>query len=260
MAPVCSAGRRSLSYLFLWIYLWMSIWASNCCTRLVYDRQSLLNIRTSFMDFYKQDVAHVFNQTHRNTTTHTLECIRQWPLITSRRKRRRKRGSRGGRIIRLKTTERLRIDANPNHMSDGNYVARRPRALAHRWLQSIIPPRSSSVHLVRLPRVGRCHRQNGVNPGNLRSLKKGGVFPVVIHPPKMALINARSLVNKTFLLNDFFSSHSLDFMFITESWTTDTSLLKMKMSCSDFGSVFLFSQELGSQMGLTEFPPDEDLL
>lgn len=40
----------------------------------------------------------------------------------------------------------------------------------------------------------------------------------------------------------------------------DTSLLKMKMSCSDFGSVFLFSQELGSQMGLTEFPPDEDLL
>lgn len=35
----------------------------------------------------------------------------------------------------------------------------------------------------------------------------------------MALINARSLVNNIFLLNDFFTTHSLDFMFITESWT-----------------------------------------
>ncbi len=34
----------------------------------------------------------------------------------------------------------------------------------------------------------------------------------------MALINVRSLVNKTFLLNYFFTTHSLDFMFITETW------------------------------------------
>lgn len=34
----------------------------------------------------------------------------------------------------------------------------------------------------------------------------------------MALINAHSLVNKTFILNDFLSSHSLDFLFITETW------------------------------------------
>ncbi len=34
----------------------------------------------------------------------------------------------------------------------------------------------------------------------------------------MALINARSLVNKTFLLNYFFTTHALDFMFITETW------------------------------------------
>ncbi len=34
----------------------------------------------------------------------------------------------------------------------------------------------------------------------------------------MALINVRSLVNKTFLLNYLFTTHSLDFMFITETW------------------------------------------
>lgn len=220
MAPVCLAGRRSLSFMFLWIYVWMSIWDSICCTRLVYDRQSLLNIRTSFMDSYKQDVAHAFYQTHRRTTTHTLECICRWPLTTSWRKRRRKRGSRGGRIIRLKAMERLRIDLNLNHMACyGGYVAWRPRALAQRWLQSIVPLRPSAAHLDGLPRIGRRHRQNGVTPGNLRSLRKAGVSLDVTHPPKMALINARSLGNKTFLLNDFFSSYSLDFMFITESWT-----------------------------------------
>ncbi len=37
---------------------------------------------------------------------------------------------------------------------------------------------------------------------------------------KMALVNARSLVNKTFILHDFFSSNVLDFLFVTETWLT----------------------------------------
>ncbi len=32
------------------------------------------------------------------------------------------------------------------------------------------------------------------------------------------MINAWSLVNKTFLLNNFFTTHALDFMFISEIW------------------------------------------
>lgn len=35
---------------------------------------------------------------------------------------------------------------------------------------------------------------------------------------KMALVNARSLSNKTFILNDFFISHALDVLFVTETW------------------------------------------
>ena len=35
---------------------------------------------------------------------------------------------------------------------------------------------------------------------------------------RLALINARSITNKTFILNDFFTSRNLDFMFLTETW------------------------------------------
>lgn len=42
-------------------------------------------------------------------------------------------------------------------------------------------------------------RRKGVTPGNLRLLSRAWFSPNVIPPPKMALINARSLMNKTFL-------------------------------------------------------------
>lgn len=38
-------------------------------------------------------------------------------------------------------------------------------------------------------------------------------------PLRMALLNMRSVVNKTFILHDFFISQELDFMFMTETWT-----------------------------------------
>ncbi len=34
----------------------------------------------------------------------------------------------------------------------------------------------------------------------------------------MALLDARSNVNKTFLINDFILSCGLDFLFVTETW------------------------------------------
>lgn len=41
----------------------------------------------------------------------------------------------------------------------------------------------------------------------------------------MALVNARSLVNKTFILQDFFNLNKLDFLLVTETWMSmgDTS-------------------------------------
>ncbi len=41
---------------------------------------------------------------------------------------------------------------------------------------------------------------------------------------KMALVNARSLCNKMFILRDFFTSKSLDVLFVTETWLSSGDL------------------------------------
>ncbi len=136
MEPVRLAGRLLLSCLFVWMFAWLP----NCCTLLVYDRQSLLDIRTSFMDICKPDVQCVFNQTHRSFPTDIPECIRQWPLNITRRKRRRKRGCRGGFIVKLKAHLQAGLSLNPSPVSfNGGSVAWRPRDLAYRWLRPVLP-------------------------------------------------------------------------------------------------------------------------
>lgn len=87
------------------------------------------------------------------------------------------------------------------------------------WLRPILPVCSSPSPQFGTASTGFCARREGVNHANLRLLRRALFSPSVITPPKMPLINARSVANKTFLLNDFFSFHKLDFMFITESWT-----------------------------------------
>lgn len=56
----------------------------------------------------------------------------------------------------------------------------------------------------------------------LRSLRYNGQVPTKsiteISPVKFAFINAHSVANKTFILNDFITSHELDFLFVTETW------------------------------------------
>ncbi len=37
-------------------------------------------------------------------------------------------------------------------------------------------------------------------------------------PTRMALVNARSLANKSFILNYFFTSNNLDILYVTETW------------------------------------------
>lgn len=73
--------------------------------------------------------------------------------------------------------------------------------------------------------------RGGVVYSNLRPVRRaeqtklsGSSFnrPIVSTTVHMALINARSVVNKTFILNDFYITHGLDFLFITETWLNDS--------------------------------------
>ncbi len=77
-----------------------------------------------------------------------------------------------------------------------------------------MPAFDSAPSQVFLPRL---HRR-GVNSANLRPLCQVSQLAYESICVKMALVNSRSVVNKTFLLNDFFTSQCLDFLFLTETW------------------------------------------
>ncbi|XP_013859206.1 RNA-directed DNA polymerase from mobile element jockey [Austrofundulus limnaeus] len=90
------------------------------------------------------------------------------------------------------------------------------------------------------PRSGHEHVRSCVLPGERRrkeNLKKPtcALCPTVLptagvrkciqcKTTKLALLNVRSLTNKTFIMNDFFCSNSLDFMFLTETWLSPGEL------------------------------------
>ncbi|KAG5279226.1 hypothetical protein AALO_G00075460, partial [Alosa alosa] len=48
---------------------------------------------------------------------------------------------------------------------------------------------------------------------------------------KFAVLNARSVSNKAFILNDRFTSHHLDFLFITESWLSGDDIIALGDLC-----------------------------
>ncbi len=63
-----------------------------------------------------------------------------------------------------------------------------------------------------------------MHPQFLCPLNRGSQTESNPPPLRMALLNVLSLVNKTFILHDFFISRSLDFLFMTETWTKEGDL------------------------------------
>lgn len=64
----------------------------------------------------------------------------------------------------------------------------------------------------------------GVNFYNLSSLCQEPVQINQVPSIYLALINTRSLVNKTFIINDFFFSHELDILCVTETWLNEGNI------------------------------------
>ncbi len=67
----------------------------------------------------------------------------------------------------------------------------------------------------------------------------------------MALINARSLSNKSFILNDFFLSYDLDFLFITETWLNIGDMAPFSELSPPDCSFFSSPRSVGQGGGLT---------
>ncbi len=112
-----------------------------------------------------------------------------------------------------------------------------------------LPVPGVNVPSSRMVRVRRRSAARGVNHLILRSLRDGN--PVNFFnqsslsssdtiPVTMALINARSLSNKTFILNDLFASNKLDFLFVTETWLKGGDMSSLS-ELSSAGCSFFFS-------------------
>ncbi|XP_026055013.1 uncharacterized protein LOC113108674 [Carassius auratus] len=130
-------------------------------------------------------------------------------------------------LLRLKSSYRLPVGVYNQCAALG--ITRRPRYVhrGSRRCYSSFQMASSDSH-VPVIWSSRRHQLNdlndvkrGVNVNNLSVLKYTASVPLEkteITSIKMGLLNARSISNKAFILNDFMMSCSLDFFFITETW------------------------------------------
>ncbi|KAI2645456.1 RNA-directed DNA polymerase from mobile element jockey [Labeo rohita] len=194
-----------------------------CSALLIYDRQTLYNIRAS------EDTLSGRYELGNQTTSlppflaDILAFLRRSPCVIPRKKRWRQRGKRRGVLVRFKAY--LASTMSVRCPRDGSCVPVAPRSLATRgrWL---CPVFSSSTGITEgdlsigpsPPVRVQVRVRRGVDSSHLRPLGRAVSSASDDRTLRLGLINARSLANKTFLLNDFFTSRELDFMFLTETW------------------------------------------
>ncbi|KAK7889258.1 hypothetical protein WMY93_024818 [Mugilogobius chulae] len=198
---------------------------SNVSATLVYDRQSLLNIRASHETFLKRSCVYQFYPPPPLLAS-VPAYLRVTPFAEPRRKRSRRRRKRGGVLVKIRAYLRSGAKhACPTHGSLGSAALPRERWLipvqlsgcraGDALVQDSPPVEWSLASQMRLRSSRASHR--GVNQENLRMLARG-CSPNDEDILRMALLNVRSLTGKTFVLNDFFASRHLDFMYLTETW------------------------------------------
>lgn len=71
-----------------------------------------------------------------------------------------------------------------------------------------------SANIYRPPRF----RRGGVHVSLLQPFDRAPPLLKDLTPVRFSLVNARSLANKTFILNDFFTSKDLDMLCVMETW------------------------------------------
>lgn len=180
---------------------------TSCKMVLVYDRQTLMDIRVA-VETARCDIC--MPRTSSLPTRSYLPLHHCWRRadLPWKRKRWRKRGKRGGVAVRLRSFAWM---LSP--LSDGPGLACERGACRSRldalywWLRPVVPSVLSMSSCRPPPRL-RCR---GVNTLNRRSLNRTSPFQEDLLVYNVALINAGSLINKTFLLNYFFTSNCDDF-------------------------------------------------
>lgn len=221
MAPGCvlacrrSTFRMSVFYLFILFLCFINYLD---CSQLVYDRLSLLSLRSTALNMCSSDLNLKFFAEQPCMFQPPFKVCQVTGCACWKRRRRRRRGIRAGVLVKLKKLRILNSGARPT-------VESRPSYLLH-----VLPATSTSLRWT----TRRETRRGGVVHSNLRSLRRAGAVklsavsssnrPVESTTVLMALINARSVVNKTLILNDYYVKYGLDFLFITETWLNDADM------------------------------------
>jgi len=217
MAPRCMASRlpRLLSLTLITVLLCGLCQVTPAL--LVYDRQALLHIRTVCSSLSN----HEFYDKNCNPPPHlALVPTYLWRTpVKLRRKRPRRRGKRGGVLVRIRSQWKSENWIKPYARENGYSAPHRVPGL--RWIQLLNPGELSAAprHLpLEAPLRRRRRHSRGVVQGCLRELKRCSVLGHEEQTLKFGLLNTRSLTNKTFILNDFFISRQLDIFLMCETW------------------------------------------
>ncbi|ROL55352.1 hypothetical protein DPX16_4820 [Anabarilius grahami] len=203
MAPLFEACRLASLLAFV-ISVFLSV--SNWYSPLVYDRQLLLDIHDSFVTTYNSELGSSVAGSQLcfpNLALDIPEYLRRWPHDVSGKKRRRRRGKRRGVVVKLKMelhTGHVSISVmqNPGSGRCADWCWLDPLV---RWLQPILPD-SPSIFQDSPPTIS-CHlpicvHHGGATLQKLHTLNKASTSVISAPPSRMALINARSLMNKTY--------------------------------------------------------------
>ena len=257
MAPGCLPACHNLSLSLLFIMFLVCFIARSVCSPLVYDRMSLLNIRSAMSDCLlsnPRDDWHLhshFVPVALRKMCYLPGCLCLW------RKRRRKRGKRAGALVRSKRTRKFPVIGPASSRAEAVVVN-----LSHSYILPVLPSSALMSQSSRMAFVRRRSADRGVNHRNLRYLRDGS--PVTFNdsslrtsssnntlsPVTMALINARSLANNTFILNDFFLSHEIDFLFVTETWLNTGEMTSLSELSPPGCSFFSTPRSVGRGGGL----------
>ena len=212
MAPLCVAGRLLLLQ-WLMFLLFITFGTNQVASLLVYDCQALLDLRNNLGELC------AFKHSGQKTVPPLLAGIPTYLCRASapppRRKCPRHRGKRGGQLVKLKVWL-----AQSSSISRKGHGRIHPFAMPRCFLDPIdacFVPVTGSFEGLRPrhtcpPRLS----QRSVNLWLLKTLPQA--LRSAELKPRYGLVNARSLVNKTFILRDFFNSRGLDFLCVTETW------------------------------------------
>lgn len=187
----------------------------NTTTQLVYDRLTLLKIQASVINL----PIHISNK-HSKIPPPVLTSVQPFlfrpecalPLNV----RRRRRGKRGGILVKFKAYLVSRV-ANPGCFQSspppdhGSFDIQHSLRHCYWWLRLASAKAGPTLPCCRPVRV----HSRSCSPRNLHLLQRDVPQPEISKPVCLAMLNVRSVSNKTFKINDLISTHDLDFCSLT---------------------------------------------